>query len=101
MTRQENQAPGTSVPEARINLHVQPGARRNEVVGLAVGVLRVRVTAPAQGGKANKALVELLADLLGVSRGRIRILRGHTSRDKVISVEGLDKEEALRRLLSV
>jgi len=87
------------VPEVRINLRVQPGARRNEVVGLVEGVLRVRVTSPAQRGKANRALVELLADKLGVPRGRIHVLRGHASRDKVIAVEGLERKETLRRLL--
>ena len=101
MTRQANQARGTSVPQARVTLRVQPGARRNEVVGLVEGVLRVRVTAPAQGGKANRAVVQLLADLLGVPRGRIRILRGHASRDKVIFVESVGQEEALCRLLSL
>ena len=99
MIRQENQARGTPVPEARINLRVQPGARRNEVVGLVEGVLRVRVTSPAQRGKANRALVELLADKLEVPRGRIHVLRGHASRDKVIAVEGLERKETLRRLL--
>ena len=87
------------MPEARINLRVQPGARRNEVVGLVEGVLRVRVTSPAQRGKANRALVELLADRLGVPRGRIHVLRGHASREKVIAVVGLGQEEALDRLM--
>ncbi len=86
------------MPEARLNLRVQPGAKRSEVVGVVGGVLRVRVTAPAQEGKANSALVELLAGLLGVPRGRVRILRGLTSRDKVIAVDGLDSEEVSKRL---
>ena len=58
------------------------------------------VTAPAKEGKANEAMVELLAGILDAPKGRIRILRGHTSRDKVIAVEGMCQEEALHRLLS-
>ena len=87
------------MPEVRINLRVQPGARRNEVVGMVEEVLRVRVTSPAQRGEANRTLVQLLADKLGVPRGRIHIVRGYASRDKVIAIEGLGREEALRRLL--
>ena len=85
--------------QARLTLRVQPGTKRNEVAGLVQGVLRVRVTAQAREGKANEAVVELLARVLEVPKGRTHILLGHTSRDKTIAVDGLGKEEALRRLL--
>ena len=85
--------------EARINLRVQPGAKRSEVVGLAGGVVRVRVAAPAREGRANEAVVELLSELLDVPKGRVRILRGYRSKDKTVAIAGVDSEEALRRLL--
>jgi hypothetical protein len=79
-------------------VRVQPGAARDEVVGLEEGVLRVRVAAPPVKGRANAALVALLARTLGVSKGSIAILRGATGRTKVLSIEGLGREEALARL---
>ena len=88
------------MPPARLTVRVQPGARRSEVVGLVEGVVRIRVAAQTQEGKANQALVELLSDLLDVPKNHVQILRGHASRDKVVGVEGLEQEEALRRLLA-
>jgi uncharacterized protein (TIGR00251 family) len=89
------------MPEARLTLRVQPGARASLVVGLTDdGVLRVSVAAPARDGKANRALVGLMAGLLLVPKSRITIIRGIGSRNKVVLVEGLDREQALDRLIS-
>ncbi|MCH7705421.1 MAG: DUF167 domain-containing protein [Chloroflexi bacterium] len=87
--------------ETRLTLRVQPGARTNQVVGFTDdGVLRVRVAAPATGGRANRALVEFMADLLSVPKSRITIARGLGSRNKMVVVEGLEREQALRLLYS-
>jgi hypothetical protein len=89
-------------PESRqcqLTVKVKPGAVRDEVVGLAGDVLRVRVAAPPVKGRANAALVALLARTLGVDRGSIAILRGATGRTKVVAVQGLGLEEALRSLV--
>jgi uncharacterized protein (TIGR00251 family) len=75
---------------ATIRIRVQPGARRNEVLGFQADVLRLRVTAPPQEGRANRGVVELLAEKLNVAKADVRILRGHRSRDKLVSIEGLD-----------
>lgn len=88
-------------PEGRrcqLTVKVQPGAARDEVVGLVGGVLRVRVAALPVRGKANVALVALLARAVGVSQGSIAILRGATGRTKVVEVEGLGREEVVERL---
>ena len=84
--------------QARIRVRVQPGAPRSEVVGFLGEVLRVKVAAPPQRGKANDALVELLARTLGVPRSQVRVLKGHTSRDKLILVENLSLEQVLQQL---
>ncbi len=63
-----------------------------------IGVLRVRLSAAPVEGRANEALVKLLADRLGVPRSRVAILRGMASRNKVVEVTGLDDEEVRRRL---
>jgi len=84
---------------ARIAVRVQPGARRNALVErLANGAWKVAVTAPPEGGRANEAVVELLAGLLGVKRRQVEVARGASSRAKTIDVTGLETDEAERRL---
>jgi uncharacterized protein (TIGR00251 family) len=83
---------------ASINLRVTPSASRDAVMGWRGDVLRLRVAAPAQRGKANDAVLRLLAAALGIERQRLRIVRGETSRQKVVSVDGLDESEIRARL---
>jgi uncharacterized protein (TIGR00251 family) len=85
-------------PKANIRVKVQPRASSNQVVGYRGDVLVLRVTAPPVRGQANVATVSLLAEALGVARSRVRIVRGHASREKVVVVESLTAEEAQRRL---
>ena len=85
---------------ASITLRVTPSASRDAVVGWQGDVLRLRVAAPAQRGKANEAVLRLLAAALGIERRRLRIVRGHTSRQKVVLVDGLDDAEIRARLAS-
>jgi uncharacterized protein (TIGR00251 family) len=82
----------------RFTVRVTPRASRNEVAGSQEGVLRVRLCAPPVEGKANKALVALLAGVLGVSQRDIEIVGGHTGRQKVVHVEGISPQEASARL---
>jgi uncharacterized protein (TIGR00251 family) len=84
--------------ETRISLHVYPNAPRNQVVGFSGGVLGIRVAAPPLKGQANRELVAFLSQLLGVSQGRLAILKGHTSRNKLVAVSGLSREEVIKRL---
>jgi uncharacterized protein (TIGR00251 family) len=84
--------------QTRISLHVYPNAPRNQVVGFEGGVLRVKVAAPPLKGQANRELVAFLSQLLGVSQGSLAILKGHTSRSKLIAVSGLSREEVVKRL---
>lgn len=79
-------------------LRVQPRSRHQEVAGARAGALVLRVTAPPEGGRANEACRHLLADLLGISPGQVEIIRGHTARDKVALVRGLEVEEVSARL---
>lgn len=73
-------------------LRVQPRARRQEVGGERGGALLLKVTAAPEGGRANESCRELLGEILGVAPGRIEIIRGHTSRDKIVLVKDLDRE---------
>lgn len=83
----------------RIEVRVQPRAREDEIAGERNGVLMVRVVAPPVDGKANSAARKLIARRLGVAPGRVSVVRGASSRDKLIEVDGLDSR-ALRRKLT-
>lgn len=71
-----------------LSLHLQPGAKKNEVVGPHGDALKIRLTAPPVDGKANNALLTALADWLDLPRNRLTLERGQTSRHKVVRVEG-------------
>jgi uncharacterized protein (TIGR00251 family) len=79
-------------------IRVQPRARRDEVVGWQGSTLRVRVTAPPAEGRANQAVVALLAEALGVPRASIELVSGAAGRDKLVRVGRLSLEE-VRALL--
>ena len=81
-----------------IPVRVQPNARRDELTGFAGEMLRVRVAAPPQEGRANRAVVALLSQVLGVPPSRVTIVRGHGSRQKLLAVEAMLPKEARRRL---
>lgn len=81
-----------------LDVLVQPRASRSRVVGLHDGRLKVQLAAPPVDGEANLALVELLADLFGVGRREVRILRGDTGRRKTVAVARLSLDEAARHL---
>jgi len=70
-----------------LDVKVVPGASRSEIVGPLGNRLKVRVAAPAQGGKANRALVELLREWLGTRD--VEIVAGRSSAEKTVRVSGL------------
>jgi uncharacterized protein len=84
----------------KLAVRVQARARRDEIAGERAGSLLVRVTAPPVEGKANAAVCRLLAQRLGLAPGRIAVVRGASSRDKLIEIDGIGAAE-LRRLLGL
>jgi uncharacterized protein (TIGR00251 family) len=83
---------------AIIAVKVVPRAHRDEIVGWLDGALKVRVTSPPQDGRANRALEELLAAALGLKKGAVHVATGRASARKHVAVEGLERDEILRRL---
>jgi uncharacterized protein YggU (UPF0235/DUF167 family) len=73
-------------PEGRLALRVTPGAR-SEGIELGEGVVLIKVRTKPQDGKANEAVLELLAEALGVATSRLQLLRGATGRDKLVRIE--------------
>jgi uncharacterized protein (TIGR00251 family) len=74
---------------------IQPKASSEEIVGFVEGALKVRVTQPAIEGKANRALLELLAKKFGVAKSQVEIVAGETSRRKLVKIWGVDAKEAM------
>lgn len=79
-----------------LQLHVQPGVRKNQVVGEHGGLLKLKIAAPAVDNKANKCLVGFVAELWGVPQRQVDLVRGEGSRQKTVAVRGAgDKFPAL------
>ncbi|MBY0262680.1 MAG: DUF167 domain-containing protein [Phycisphaerales bacterium] len=74
-----------------------PGARREEVAGWLGDRLKVRVSQPAEGGKANRAICALLAAELDIPEAHIELVRGHTSPEKLLRIRNLTPEAILAR----
>lgn len=81
-----------------LNVKVQPRAKRNTVEVSDDGAVTIRVTAAPEKGKANIAAVKLLASRLDLPRASVSIIRGHTSRNKVVRVNGIEDAELKERL---
>ena len=82
----------------KLTLRVSPGATRAAVVGRHGTAWKVRVAAPPEGGRANDAVVRLLADAVGVPARDVEIVSGHAAREKVVALAGIGRDEAERRL---
>ena len=76
-----------------VNVKVIPNAPRNEVVGWLGDALKVKIHAPPVDGRANEALCEFLSVALGLPARAVSVLRGGSSRQKVISIVGLTRSQ--------
>ena len=81
-----------------LKIKVTPNASRNEIVDWQNDALKIHIQSPPQDGKANKALVAFLAKRTGLSKSRITIDRGETSRQKWIAFSGIDRTALLQSL---
>jgi uncharacterized protein len=82
----------------RVRLRVSPGARKTELAGRHGDGWKIRVSAPPEGGRANDAVLDVLAERVGLPRRALSIVSGQKSRDKVVEMTGIDADEAARRL---
>ncbi len=89
-----------TAPHTKLNVRVVPNASKAEVVGwLEEAVLKVKVMAPPEGGRANREVIALIARATGIARREVTIVSGEKSRNKVIAVQGMDADQ-LRGCLS-
>jgi uncharacterized protein (TIGR00251 family) len=85
-------------PRTSLRLRVAPGASRPGVVGRHGDAWKVRVSPPAEDGRANDAVLDLLARTLEVPRGDVHLLVGTTSRDKIVTLDGVSDEAVDARM---
>lgn len=84
--------------DAVLTLHIQPGAKRSEIVGLHGEALKIRLAAPPVDGKANEALLAFIAERLGVPKSRLDLVSGPASRAKRVRATGIGVEVVRERL---
>lgn len=82
----------------RLHIRVTPRAKLNEITGFTDDVLHVKVAALPDRGKANKELIDYLSKILSIKKSSLHLLKGHTSRNKVIAIDGLSLEEIIQRI---
>jgi uncharacterized protein (TIGR00251 family) len=88
------------VESTRLRVRVSPGANRAGVVGRHGEGWKVRVAAPPEDGRANDAVIRLLAETLAVPRAAVSLVSGHGARDKIVELAGLGPAQIERRLTS-
>ena len=84
----------------RLKVKAVPGASRSEIVGRLGEALKIRVAAPPEGGKANREILELLAEKLGLPATGVSLVSGAASPAKVVALRGVTAEQAWARLLA-
>jgi uncharacterized protein (TIGR00251 family) len=86
------------VTSVRLRVRVSPGAKRSSVVGRHGDAWKLRVSAAPERGRANDAVIRLLADTLGLPPASVTLVSGHGGRDKIIELSGLEPEQIEQRL---
>jgi len=79
--------------KSNIKIKLLPRSSKNQIIGKEGDTLKVKVTSPPVDGKANEALIELLAKRLGVSKSNIKIISGRRSKLKTVTISGLSQKE--------
>jgi uncharacterized protein (TIGR00251 family) len=87
-----------SAATTRLKLRVSPGARRPGFAGRHGDAWKVRVAEPPEDGRANEAVLRLLAETLDVPRANVSLVSGHSSRDKIVTLDGLEQTQTERLL---
>lgn len=77
---------------------IQPGASRNQILGIHNHSLKIKLTSPPVDGAANQSCIKFLAKTLGISPSRIAIVKGETSKNKIIQIEGIDSQTFMNTL---
>ena len=77
----------------QLKVHVQPNARKNQVVGMHGDALKIKVKAIPEDGKANAELCAFIAAELGIAKSKVQVIKGETSRQKTLAIEGVSLDD--------
>jgi len=80
------------------SVRVVPRSSRNQIVGVEGGALKIKLTAPPVEGAANAALIEFIAEWLGVRRSAVSIISGDKARNKLVRVSGVTREQVMTKV---
>ena len=83
---------------SHLRVKVIPGASQNKIAGWIGDAVKLRVQAPPEEGKANAAVISLLADFLNIPAKHLSICAGHASQNKVVEVQGVSDAELINKL---
>ena len=89
---------GASGARATVHVKVVPGSSRDRVAGRYGDGVKVQVRAPPEGGRANEAVVRVIAETLGLKPQQVRIIKGHTQPRKLVEIDGVEPGDILSRL---
>ncbi len=82
----------------RLEIKVQPRSSKNQIAGEQEGALKIKLTAPPVEGEANQALINFLSACLKIPKRNITLLKGDTSRHKLVEIQGIDKDSLIKLL---
>ena len=80
------------MPSVRLEVYIQPRASKTELAGMHAGVIKIRIAAPPVENAANRALIDFVAERLGIAKRSVRVVSGGASRRKVLEVDGVTAE---------
>lgn len=80
------------MPSVRLDVYIQPRASKTELAGMHDGVIKIRIAAPPVENAANRALIDFVAEHLGIAKRSVRVVSGDTSRRKVLELDGVTAE---------
>ena len=83
---------------ATLKIKVVPGSSRDHIAGKLGDAIKVQVSAAPEKGKANDAVINLMADLLGLRRQQLQIIRGHSQPRKVLEIQGIEQDQLDQRI---
>jgi uncharacterized protein (TIGR00251 family) len=76
----------------RLQVYIQPRACKSEIAGMHDDVIKIRIAAPAIENAANLALIDFIAQHLGIAKRRVRLVSGATSRRKLLEIDGISAD---------
>lgn len=88
------------MPSVRVEVYIQPRAAKSELAGMHGDSVKIRIAAPPVDNAANQALIEFMAERLGIAKRRVRVVSGATSRKKVLEIDDVSADRITAALRS-